>query len=114
MTSVHHLELDIVDDPAVLLRVVSVCHQRNFRIASLHYDRCAGGARLLLGVEAGHVQLRRLELWLASLIHVLAVRECSAAVCMGSMGSQEPSARAECTPSAAGLITGRRCVAPKP
>ena len=74
VTSVHHLELDVLDDPAVLLRVVSVCHQRRLRIASLHYDGCTGSARVLLGVETGLVQLHRLEQWLARLVHVLAVR----------------------------------------
>jgi acetolactate synthase small subunit len=74
VTGIHHLELDVLDDPAVLLRVVSVCHQRRFRIAFLRYDRSAGGARLLLGVEGGSTQLPRLEHWLANLIHVLAVR----------------------------------------
>jgi hypothetical protein len=74
VTGIHHLELDVLDDPAVLLRVVSVCHQRRFPIAFLRYDRVAGGARLLLGVESGSMQLPRLEYWLANLIHVLAVR----------------------------------------
>jgi acetolactate synthase regulatory subunit len=74
VTSVHHLELDVLDDPSVLLRVVSVCHQRRFRIASLHYNRCTDGARLLLDVETGLTQLQGLEQWLARLVHVLAVR----------------------------------------
>jgi acetolactate synthase regulatory subunit len=78
LTSVHHLELKVLDDPVVLLRVVGVCHQRQFRIASLRYERCADGARLLLGVETGPMPVQRLEHWLASLIHVLAVRESSA------------------------------------
>jgi acetolactate synthase regulatory subunit len=78
MSSVQHLELDVVDDPTVLLRVVSVCHQRHFRIASVHYERLAHGGRLSLGVEAGLTQVERLEHWLASLVHVLTVRECSA------------------------------------
>ncbi len=66
MNSVQHLELDVVDDPSVLLRVVSVCHQRRFRIASLRY-------------EAGLTQVERLEHWLASLVHVLAVRAAESA-----------------------------------
>jgi acetolactate synthase regulatory subunit len=74
VTGIHHLELDVLDDPTVLLRVVGVCHQRRFPIAFLRYDRSAGGARLFLGVESGSMQLPRLEHWLANLIHVLAVR----------------------------------------
>jgi acetolactate synthase regulatory subunit len=96
VTGIHHLELDVLDDPAVLLRVVSVCHQRNFRIAFLRYDRRADGARLLLGVEAGPRQLPRLEHWLAGLIHVLAVRGGPAPVSPapaspGLVAGQEPS-----------------------
>jgi hypothetical protein len=91
VTGIHHLELDVLDDPAVLLRVVSVCHQRNFRIASLTYDRRAGGARVLLGVEAAAARLPRLEHWLASLIHVLAVRGGPASVSPGPAVSQEAS-----------------------
>jgi acetolactate synthase small subunit len=79
VNSVQHLELDVVDDPSVLLRIVSVCHQRRFRIASLRYERFAGGGRLILGVEAELTQVERLEHWLASLIHVLAVRAAESA-----------------------------------
>jgi acetolactate synthase regulatory subunit len=91
VTAIHHLELDVLDDPVVLLRVVSVCHQRNFRIASLRYDRRAGGARVLLDVEAAAAHLPRLEHWLANLIHVLAVRAGSAVVSPGPVVSQEAS-----------------------
>jgi acetolactate synthase small subunit len=90
VTGIHHLELDVLDDPTVLLRVVSVCHQRQFRITFLRYDRSAGGARLLLGVEGGSTQLPRLEHWLANLIHVLAVRAHEAAVSPAPMDSPEP------------------------
>lgn len=86
MSGIHQLELDVLDDPTVLLRVVSVCHQRQFRIASLRYDRNAGGACLLLGVEGGSTQLPRLQHWLANLIHVVSVRAYAAAVSPGPDG----------------------------
>jgi acetolactate synthase regulatory subunit len=74
MTTVQRLELDVVDDPSILLRVVSTCHQRGFRIAALSYERLPGGGRVVLDVEAETQKARRLGLWLSHLIHVLDVR----------------------------------------
>ena len=76
MSNVHHLELDVLNDPSVLLRIVSVCHQRRYRIVSLHYEHSAGAPAgfVRLGVEGAPPHSERLELWLANLVHVLQVR----------------------------------------
>jgi acetolactate synthase small subunit len=76
VSNVHHLELDVLNDASVLLRIVSVCHQRRYRIVSLHYEHSAGAPAgyVRLGVEAGQPHSERLEMWLASLVHVLRVR----------------------------------------
>ena len=74
MSSILHLELDVVDDPSVLLRIVSICHQRGCRIMSLHYERAGAPACVQLGVDAENPRATRLEFWLSKLIHVLAVR----------------------------------------
>jgi acetolactate synthase regulatory subunit len=74
LTTTHRLELDVVDDPAVLLRIVGTCHQRGCRILSLHYERGADAGYVALGVDADNPHSKRLELWLSRLIHVLAVR----------------------------------------
>jgi acetolactate synthase regulatory subunit len=74
VNSVHRLELDVVDAPDVLARVVSTCHQRGCRIVSLHYDRTAEAGRLVLGVEAEGSRAQRLMLRLSNLVPVLAVR----------------------------------------
>lgn len=74
MTSTHRLELDVVDDPTVLLRIVGTCHQRGCRILSLHYEWGADAGYVALAVDADNPHSKRLELWLSKLIHVLAVR----------------------------------------
>jgi acetolactate synthase regulatory subunit len=74
LTTTHRLELDVVDDPTVLLRIVGTCHQRGCRILSLHYEWGADAGYVALGVDADNPHTRRLELWLSKLIHVLAVR----------------------------------------
>ena len=74
MATTHRLELDVVDDPTVLLRIVATCHQRGCRILSLHYERGADAGYVALGVDADDPHSKRLELWLSKLIHVLAVR----------------------------------------
>jgi len=72
LTTIVRLEVNVVDDASVLLRIVSLCHQRGCRIASLRYERNAGS--VILGVDASSPQAMRLEIWLSKLIHVLAVR----------------------------------------
>jgi acetolactate synthase regulatory subunit len=72
--SVHRLELEVVDAPDVLTRIVSACHQRGCRIVSLHYEPAAEACCLVLGVEAEGPQAQRLALRLSNLVHVLAVR----------------------------------------
>jgi acetolactate synthase regulatory subunit len=74
VNGIYSLELDIVDDPDVLLRVVGVCHQRGCRILSLHYERTTRIGSLTLGVEAESSRAERLEMWLAKIVNVLAVR----------------------------------------
>jgi hypothetical protein len=75
LDSTHRLELDVVDHPAVLAKVVVTCHQRGCRIVSLHYERDALSGTVLLGVQTEHAIAQRLILKLANLIHVLDVRE---------------------------------------
>ncbi|HUZ24492.1 MAG TPA: hypothetical protein VMV07_12090 [Streptosporangiaceae bacterium] len=70
--SVHYFELDVVDDPAILMRIMTVCQQRTCRIASLHYQR--GNGAVSLSVDAEPERAARLELWLDRLVHVMAVR----------------------------------------
>jgi acetolactate synthase regulatory subunit len=77
VTSTLRLELDVIDDRDVLLRIVGICHRRGCRIVSLHYDRAAGAGLVLLAVDADSQRAARLEAWLSSLIHVLAVRVAS-------------------------------------
>lgn len=74
MTNTLRLELDVVEDPDVLVRIVSICHRRGCRIVSLHYDRTARAGLVLLAVDADSPLATRLEFWLSGLIHVLAVR----------------------------------------
>lgn len=74
MTSTLRLELDVIDDPSVLVRIVGICHQRGLRIVSLQYDRTASAGLVLLAVDADNRLAARLEFWLSGLIHVLAVR----------------------------------------
>jgi acetolactate synthase regulatory subunit len=68
------LELDLADDPNVLLRIVGICHQRRCRIVSLHYDLDYKSGRLTLSVDAENRRAERLELWLSGVVHVLAAR----------------------------------------
>jgi hypothetical protein len=76
VNSVRHFELDVADDHAVLMRITSVCHQRNCQIVALRYERGAG--RVSLSVDGGSEHAARLEQWLAKLVHVIAVRTRSA------------------------------------
>lgn len=74
MKSIHRLELDVVDNPDALRRIVSTCHQRGCRIVSLHYDLGVDAECVSLSVEAEPPSARRLTLKLATLVHVVAVR----------------------------------------
>jgi acetolactate synthase regulatory subunit len=78
VTNIQRLELKVVDDPSVLLRIVSTCHQRGCRIVSLQYDRAVDAGLVLLRVDADSQHTPRLELWLSKLIHVLAVHSAAA------------------------------------
>jgi acetolactate synthase regulatory subunit len=91
VNNIYHLELEVLNDAAVLLRIVSICHQRRYRIVSLHYEHSAGApvGCVRLGVEAGHMQSERMEMWLAKLVHVLRVRVSPQV----PVGSREPPPR---------------------
>jgi acetolactate synthase regulatory subunit len=73
LTSVQRLELEVTKHESVLLRIVSICHQRRYSIVSLSYERCADRARVILNVESRGPQAGRLEVWLANLVHVISV-----------------------------------------
>ena len=75
MGHIRQLELDVRDDPSVLLRVVSTCHKRGIAISSLHYDPAACGGQILLRVRSNASGADRLGRWLAAIVPVLEVRE---------------------------------------
>ena len=76
MTQVHSLELEVVDSPDVLARVVAVCHQLGSRIVALHYERADQPICLVLRVDADSPHVQRLMLKLSNIVHVVGIRIC--------------------------------------
>jgi acetolactate synthase small subunit len=74
MSQFHQLELDVRDDPGVLLRVVGTCHKRGITISSLHYEPAGCGGRIVLCVPGDAARADRLGQWLAAIVPVLDVR----------------------------------------
>jgi acetolactate synthase small subunit len=74
MSQLHQLEVDVRDDPGVLLRVVGTCHKRGIVISSLHYEPAECGGRIVLTLRGDAGRADRLGLWLAAIVPVLDVR----------------------------------------
>ena len=90
MGQVHQLELDVRDDPGVLLRVVGICHKRGIAIASLHYGPAACGGQILLGVRSDVAGAERLGLWLAAIVRCW-TSGCAAASAAGCRPPRSPA-----------------------
>ena len=68
-------ELDVIDRPDVLVRLLMLCHRRRCRVTAVDYvagDRHRP-ARLLMRVEAEPRQTRQMGAWLLASVDVIRV-----------------------------------------
>jgi acetolactate synthase small subunit len=87
--------VQITDHPAVLARVVTVCHQRQCEITALSYraaDRHRGG-ELALSVRAPAYAANNLAQWLLRLVDVQGVHEAEGATTAADEPWREGPAR---------------------
>ena len=73
MNNVHYLQINVAADPAVLLRIFGVCHQRKMTIIFARYDESAAKDSVILGVKSTYMQAARLIMWLDRLVNVVGV-----------------------------------------
>lgn len=83
MPPVHHLQIDVLDHPDTLQRIMSVCRRRACRIVSLRYTASDDGELACVALHVEGACAARLGRWLEALVDVLAVRTTTAAAAVG-------------------------------